>query len=164
MGRRSRFVAGVLSLTMVLFAVAAVAMAAVVTPKDGRYAIFAKGSSGSQYFNVSGHGRKVTFELSLSVICETPNGPFHTATALTSTILKPGSAVSPLAIKNGKFSYNGPIYGGPSTKGEGHLSGTFKSATKLVASAQFSWPDVTVLPGVEGNCEAAKATFSGSHE
>ena len=76
MGRRSRFVVGVLSLTVVLLAVAAAAMAAPIAPKDGRYSAYEKGQTGSgvQYFNVTGGGRKVTFELSLAVICEARSG------------------------------------------------------------------------------------------
>lgn len=162
MGRRSRLGLGVLSLALVLTAVAAVAMAAGVTPKDGRFSTYANGEH--EYFNVTGSGSKVTFELNFSVICETPNGPFHTATSITSAVLKPSGKVSPLAVRGGKFSYSGKIYGGPATKGEGQITGTFKSPTKLTGSAHFKWPVVEVLPGIEGSCETSKANFSGSHE
>jgi hypothetical protein len=162
MGRRSRLALGVLSLALVLTAVAAVAMAAKVTPKDGRFSAYASGIH--SYFNVTGSGTKVTFELNFTVICDIPNGPLHTTTTLTSAVLKQSGKASPLAIKNGRFSYTGPIYGGPASKGEGQVTGTFKSPTKLVGSAHFKWPVAEVLPGIEGSCETNKANFSGSHE
>jgi hypothetical protein len=66
---------------------------------------------------------------------------------LSSKNLKPTGKAEPLAIVNGKFSYNGPIYNVLSIAGKGQISGTFKSPTKVVGSARFSWASSTLWAG-----------------
>lgn len=168
MSRRSRGVVGLLSLTLLL-AVAATALATETAPKDGRYGGYtSQGSSSptSAYFKVSKSGRAVTLEITaLGLACDI-NGSsgFPIGVAFSSKNLKPTGKAAPLAIVNGKFSYNGPIYDVLSITGKGKISGTFKSPTKIVGSARFSWASSTLAPGVEGPCDSGKVTFSATHE
>ena len=168
MSRVSRHVV-VLSLTLVLLVVAATALAAKTTPKDGRFG--GHTSQGSQsptpaYFTVSRSGRAVTLEItSLGLACEVNGSPgFPIGVALSSKNLKPTGKAEPLAIVNGKFSYNGPIYNVLSITGKGRISGNFKSPTKIVGSARFSWASSDLGPGLEGPCDSGKLTFSATHE
>jgi hypothetical protein len=169
MSRGSRRFVVLLSLTLVLLVVAATALADKPVPTDGRFHGYA--SQGSQrpfpaYFTVSKSGRAVSLEITaLGLACEI-NGSagFPIGVHLSSKNLKPTGKADPLAIVKGKFSYNGPIYNVLSITGTGKISGTFKSPTKLVGSARFSWPSSSLAPGLEGPCDSGKLTFSATHE
>lgn len=169
MSRRSRRLVGLLSLTLVLLVVAATALADKPVPKNGRFNGYT--SQGSQspthaYFTVSKSGRAVTLEINpLGLACEVNGSPgFPTGVVVSSKNLKPTGKAEPLAIVNGKFSYNGPIYNVLSITGKGQISGTFKSPTKVVGSARFSWASSTLGPGLEGPCDSGRLTFSARHE
>lgn len=169
MSRRSRHFVVLLSLTLVLLVVAATALAAKTGPMDGKFNGYtSQGSHGSNpaYFTVSKSGRAVTLEInSLGLACEINGSPgFPIGVTLSSENLKPTGKAEPLAIVNGKFSYNGPIYDVLSITGKGRISGTFKSPTKLVGSARFSWASSDLGLGLEGPCDSGKLTFSATHE
>ena len=71
---------------------------------------------------------------------------------------------APLTVNGGKFSYRGAIYGGPTTSpGKAEISGTFKSPTKVVGKARFSWSDVPLVSGQSGPCDSGKLTLAAVH-
>jgi hypothetical protein len=169
MSRGSRHFVGALSLALVLLVVAATALADKPVPKNG--VLNGYTSQGSPYhgvthFTVSKSGRAVSLEIvPVSVACEINGSPgFPTGVVVSSKNFKPSGKDEPLAIVNGKFSYNGPIYSVLSITGKGQISGTFKSPTKVVGSARFSWASSTLGPGLEGPCDSGKLTFSATQE
>jgi hypothetical protein len=117
------------------------------------------------YFKVSKSGRAVTFELSTSVECMTALGSVPTGAEISSKNLSSTGKALTLKIASGKFSPGGPIYGVLSVTGTARISGTFKSPTKLVATAQFSWPPSTIQPGFEPvPCESPMVRLTGGQE
>jgi hypothetical protein len=96
--------------------------------------------------------------------CQYNGQPIPVNTLVSTKSLKQHDAGLPLAVKDGKFSYKGAIYGGPTTSpGQAEISGTFKSPTKVVGSASFSWSEVTFVPGQSGPCESGKLTLAAVH-
>lgn len=169
MSRGSRYFVGALSLAIALLAIAAAALADEPVPKDGTFNGYTSQGSpypGVTHFKVSKSGRALTFEIvPVGLACEINGSPgLPTGVVVSSKSLKPTGKADPLAIAKGKFSYNGPIYSVLSITGRGRISGTFKSPTKIVGSAQFSWPSSRLGPGLEGPCESGKLTFSATHE
>jgi hypothetical protein len=166
MNRRSRYLVGALSVLVLLLGLAVAAAATKPVPKDGAYSTTAMiaGHPVSESFSVSKQGKGATFQLDLTVVCASPAGTIPTSATITNANLNAAGKATPLAIKNGKFSYNGTIYNSIAANGTAVITGTFKSPTKFTGSAQFSWPSAELAPGLEGSCEASKFTFSGTHE
>ncbi len=174
MGRRSRHLAGLASLTLVLLVIAATALAKPVSPKTGVFNGTAEASgavsAGTATFKVSKTaGGKLGVEVTitpLALTCQLNGAPFPISSSAVSTkLFKQNGKGAPLAVKNGKFSYKGAIYGGPSpTPGMAEISGTFKSPTKVVGSAKFSWESVVLVPGQSAPCESGKMKLSGTHK
>lgn len=173
MSRGSRHLAGAASVALVLLVIAATALAKPVTPKTGPFNGSAESASApgqmNAAFKVSKSGSRLAVEVTitpLSLTCQVTAGgslPI-TSTPVSTKMLKQGGKGAPLPVKNGKFSYKGPIYGGPSASpGDAEISGTFKSPTKVVASAKFSWASVTLVPGQTAPCESGKLTISALH-
>ncbi len=173
MGRGSWRVAGSVAVAVVALALAATALAKPVTAKTGVFAgtVVSPGLPVGvpAEFKVSkAGGSRLAVELtidSLHLTCNSSVGslPVDT-TGISTKQLKQNGKGAPLAIKNGKFSYKGPIYGGPSTSpGSAEISGSFKSPTKVVATASFSWESVTLVPGQTAPCETGKLSFSAKH-
>ena len=108
---------------------------------------------------------EVTFT-PLNLLCKSSVGELPiTSAAFSSKSFKPNDKGAPLPVKGGKFSFKGPVYGGPSlTGGEGEISGTFKSPKKVVATASFSWSSVELVPGQTAACETGKLAISGLHK
>lgn len=174
MSRRSWHLVGALSLALVLLIVAATALAKPVTPKTGLFSGSgaAPGVSGSSgvAFKVSKSGKKFGVEVTITPLnlkCKIPSGgelPIS-GSAFSSKSFKSNGKGAPLKVKGGKFSFKGPVYGGPSSNGgEGEISGTFKSPKKVVATASFSWPSVELVAGQTAPCESGKLALSGLHK
>lgn len=173
MGRRLRYLAGAASLTLVLLVIAATALAKPVTPKAGLFSGSTESPSAAGLMNVAfkvskTSGGKVGVEVTitpLSLTCQFNGGAFPiTSSPVSTKLFKQNGKGAPLAVKNGRFSYKGAIYGGPSTTpGKAEISGTFKSPTKVVGSAKFSWESVTLVVGQSAPCESGKLTLSGLH-
>jgi hypothetical protein len=170
MSRRSRSFVGVFSLLLVLLVVAATALAKPVTPKGGVFNGTAETAgapgAGNATFKVikSGKGVGVEVTLTINVICQVSGQPFPVNTVVSSKSFKQHDSGLPLPVKNAKFSYKGPIYGGPTTNpGLAEISGTFKSPTKVVGTASFSWSAVELVAGQTAPCESGKLTLAGLH-
>jgi hypothetical protein len=170
MSRRSRNLVVVFSLALVLLVVAATALAKPVAPKGGTFngAAEAAGApgAGNAAFKVTKSGKQVGVEvtLTINVICQVSGQPFPVNTVVSSKLFKQHEGGLPLAVKNGKFSYKGAIYGGPTTNpGLAEISGTFKSPAKVVGTASFSWSAVELVPGQTAPCESGKLTLAGLH-
>ncbi len=174
MGRRLRHLAGAASLTLVLLVVAGTALAKPAIPKTGPFYGTAEApgalGAGSATFKVTkAAGGKLGVEVTitpLALTCQVEGGALPiTSSAVSTKLLKQDGKGAPLAIKNGKFSYKGAIYGGPSTTpGKAEISGTFKSPTKVVGKAKFSWESVTLVPGRSAPCDSGTMTLIASHK
>ncbi len=168
MSRGSRRVVGALSLTLVLLVVAATALAKPVAPKGGRFNGTAEAPGalvpGFALFKVSKAGNKVGVEatITLSLTCQLNGEPIPVNSQVSSKSFTQNEKGAPLPVKNGKFSYKGAIYGA-TPPGTAEISGTFKSPTKVVGTAKFSWSSVTLVPGESGPCESGKLAFSATH-
>jgi hypothetical protein len=169
MSRRSRSFLGVFSPALVLLVVAAAAMANPVTPKGGVFSGTAEAAgapgAGNATFKVTKSGQKAGVEvtLSISLTCQYNGQPIPVPTTLTSASFKQNENGAPLAVKDGKFSYKGPIYGFSTSPGKAEISGTFKSPTKVVGTASFSWSAVEIVSGQSGPCESGMLTLAGLH-
>jgi hypothetical protein len=169
MSRRSRNLVGMFSLALLLLVVAGTAFAKPVTPKAGKFngTAEAAGSpgAGNATFKVTKSGRRVGVEvtLSISLTCQYNGQPIPLSTTVSSKSFKQNGTAAPLSVKNGKFSYKGPIYGFSASPGKAEISGTFKSPTKVVGTASFSWSTVEFVAGQSGPCESGKLTLTGLH-
>jgi hypothetical protein len=167
MSRRSRYLVGSLSLALVLLIVAAAALAKPATPMAGRFSGSAEApgalAPGGATFKVSKSGSKFAVEvtLTLTLTCQVNGQPFPVNTVISSKSFKQNESGAPLPVKNGKFSYKGAIYG--ATPGTAEISGTFKSATKVVGSAHFSWASLELAPTIEAPCDSGKLTLTATH-
>jgi hypothetical protein len=105
----------------------------------------------------------VEVTLSISLTCQYNGQPIPLPTMFTSASFKQNENGAPLPVSNGKFSYKGPIYGFSASPGKAEISGTFKSPTKVVGTASFSWSTVEFVAGQSGPCESGKLTLAGLH-
>jgi hypothetical protein len=169
MSRRLRHLAGAASLTLVLLVIAATAVAKPVVPAVGQFSGSAVSASAPGQMNVTYKvtkaGGKARVEVTitpLSLTCQVNGGAFPlTSGAVSTKLFKQGGNGAPLAVKNGKFSYKGAIYGGPTTApGKAEITGTFKSPKKVVGSAKFSWEALELVPGQSAPCESGKLTLA----
>ncbi|HEY5333709.1 MAG TPA: hypothetical protein VIJ21_09200 [Solirubrobacterales bacterium] len=157
------------SLVLVLLVVASTALANPVTPKGGVFSGTAEAAgapgAGNATFKVTKSGQKVGVEvtLAISLTCKYNGQPIPLPTTLSSASFKQNGNGAPLAVKDGKFSYKGPIYGFSASSGKAEVSGTFKSPTKVVGTASFSWSTVELVAGRSGPCESGKLTLAGLH-
>jgi hypothetical protein len=169
MSRRSRNFVVVFSLALVLLVMAATALAKPATPKGGVFSGSAEAAgapgAGNATFKVTKSGQKVGVEvtLAISLTCQYNGQRFPLPTTLTSASFKQNGNGAPLSVKDGKFSYKGPIYGLSASPGKAEISGTFKSPTKVVGTASFSWSAVEFVAGQSGPCESGKLTLAGLH-
>jgi hypothetical protein len=163
---RTRSVAGVLSLALMFLLVAAAAMGRSVTPKPGVFdgTAATTGSQGDSKLTVKVSKSGVEVTIALALICELEGQPMPTYTTIASKSFKRNGESPPLTVKDGKFSYKGPIYEGPTTNpGTAEVSGTFKSPAKIVGKASFSWSDVALTPDQSGPCYSGKLTLTAVH-
>lgn len=166
MSIRSRSLMGVLSLALVFLVVAAAATARSVTPKTGVFngTAATTGSQGDSKLTVKVSKSGVEVTIALALICELEGAPIPVYTTISSKSFKRNGEGAPLTVKDGKFSYKGPIYEGPTTNpGKAEVSGTFKSPTKIVGKASFSWSNVELAAGQSGPCDSGKLTLVAVH-
>jgi hypothetical protein len=158
----------VLSVTLVLLVVAAVAFAIPVTPKTGEFRGTTSQSTalGADYAELtvskSGHAVQVTINKAVITCLVNPSqAPFELEEEISPKSFGGGS----VPVKNGKFSYTGAVKNVFSSIGKGEISGTFKSPTKVVGSARFKWAEgVDLGPGLVGKpCDSGKLAFTATH-
>jgi hypothetical protein len=148
-------------------AVTTAAVAKPITPSSGPFS----GSTSQKAettlgVSKAGAGRKVELKsMSINFSCNFPESTGVPITVpFSSKTFKENEKGLSLPVKNGKFSYKGPIYIGSGTKQPTiDFSGSFKSATKVVGKVSLTAFTVEPEPGFTGTCEAATVTFNAKH-
>ncbi len=163
MSRKKRCLFAVIALVGAL-AVATAAIAKPITPSSGP---FSGSTSQKQETALSvskaGAGRKVELKsISVEFSCNFQGATLPVGTSFSSKSFKENEKGLPLPVKNGKFSYKGPLYTG-TPQPTIDFSGSFKSATKVVGKVSLTGLTAEAEPGLTGNCQAATLTFNAKH-
>jgi hypothetical protein len=162
MSQKKRCLFAVVALVGAL-AVATAAIAKPITPSSGTFS----GSTSQKqttFLGVSkaGAGRKVELkELNIEFSCSTSEGTLPLNTSFSSKNFKENEKGLPVPVKNGKFSYKGPLYIGshPTI----NFSGSFKSPKKVVGKVSVTAFTTEAEPGFTANCQAITLTFNAKH-
>jgi hypothetical protein len=145
-------------------AVATAAIAKPITPSSGPFS----GSTSQKQeaiFGVSkaGSGRKVELKaMSIEFNCSFQGGTAPLNVFFSSKTFKENEKGLPLPVKNGKFSYKGPLYIG-TTHPTINFSGSFKSPTKVVGKVSVTAFTAEPVVSLISNCEPAAVTFNSKH-
>jgi hypothetical protein len=110
-----------------------------------------------------GARRKVELKMmGVEFSCSSSLGTLPLNTSFSSKNFKENEKGLPLAVKNGKFSYKGPLYIG-TTHPTINFSGSFKSPKKVIGKVSITAFTAEPEPGFTSNCGAATMTFNAKH-
>lgn len=143
-------------------AVATVAIAKPVTPSSGPF-IGTTSQKQALTLGVSKAGHKVELIMKgIEFSCPSSQGTLPLSMSFSSKNFKENEKGLPLNVKNGKFSYKGPLYIGK-THPTINFSGSFKSPKKVVGKISTTPFTAEPEPGFTSNCEALTVTFNAKH-